>query len=172
MSPYRLSTNSLSVDLDLLWVMPIHGLLFPVHKSRCAVFCLQQQCCGASAETAPARVYLEECRVSTRLTHRGCLRPQHKISRGYLPSLTYSVHYLRDPGFKARNHRPTLQQSCVDAQLMSGSCTSPQDAHQDAQPSCERLWFIMRGCSAVDAPSPTCGYWCNRWRWRSSYGGR
>ena len=25
---------------------------------------------------------------------------QHKISRGYLPSLTYSSHYLRDPQFR------------------------------------------------------------------------
>lgn len=25
---------------------------------------------------------------------------QHKISRGYLPTLTYSSHYLRDPTFE------------------------------------------------------------------------
>jgi predicted N-acyltransferase len=25
---------------------------------------------------------------------------QHKIQRGYLPSPTYSAHWIRDPGFK------------------------------------------------------------------------
>ena len=27
-------------------------------------------------------------------------RSQHKIQRGYLPSLTHSVHYIRDEGFR------------------------------------------------------------------------
>jgi len=47
----------------------------------------------------------------------------HKIQRGYLPVPTYSLHYIRDPGFEnavedfVKQERAQVEQDIIDIEL-------------------------------------------------------
>ena len=45
---------------------------------------------------------------------------EHKIARGYLPTLTHSAHYLRDPGFRSAISRAVTTEREQTCKTLSG----------------------------------------------------